>query len=279
MSQTYDHAEDVLRECVDKPDAVLVVLTDVTGGTLRARGAMMAVTSSQSIGYISNGCVDADVVARARAGQSGTFIYGEGSLYRDIVLPCGGRLEITIIQNPDQQAIRSALVKMDCRQSAQLRLGGFSVSLLPRIKIRIAGRGAACVALAELAKLSGFDVSVQSPDADIWPDTQHLRDPANPPSVKDDPRTAVVCLFHDHDWEAALLKQALSGAAFYVGAMGSERTHELRIQNLVRMGVAQPCIARINAPIGLVASQRDARLLALSVLAEIIQFAQKADLL
>lgn len=239
----------------------------------------MVVTATRSIGYISNGCVDADVIARARAGQSGSFIYGEGSLYRDIVLPCGGRLEITIIQSPDQQAMRSALNKIDCREDAQLRLGGFSVTLVPRIKLRIAGRGAACVALAELAELSGFDVSVQSPDVDVWPDTQHLKDPTKPPFVKDDRRTAVVCLFHDHDWEAALLMQALSGTAFYIGAMGSQQTHDLRIQNLASLGVSAQCITRISAPIGLVASQRDARLLALSVLAEIIQSAQRAELL
>jgi len=187
------------------PGAALVVLTSVTGGTLRERGAMMCVTTERVSGYISNGCVDADIIARARAGQSGTFIYGEGSPYRDIVLPCGGRLELSIFQK---------------------------------------GRGAACVALSELAQLSGFDVVLQSPDVDGLPKAQHLIDPNNPPHTEDDAWTAVVCLFHDHDWEPTLLRQALDGEAFYIGAMGSERT-----------------------------------LLAVSILAEIIQFAQRAELL
>ncbi len=279
MNSTFDHAEDVLRDCAVQSDGALIILTGVTGGTLRARGAMMFVSNQRAVGYVSNGCVDADIISRARAGQSGAFIYGEGSPFRDIVLPCGGRLEISIIQNPNLDVIRSALAKLDDRQDVRLRLGGLSVYLAPRIKLRIAGRGAACVALAELAELSGFEVLVQSPDPDVWPGGQHLVDPVNPPAVADDNRTAVVCLFHDHDWDAALLQQALDGSSFYIGAMGSARTHKARCQTLVELGTSAEDIARIKGPIGLVASQRDARLLALSILAEIMQSAQHAALL
>lgn len=279
MTPTYDHAEDVLRDFLAQSHAALVILTDVTGGTLRARGAMMSVTGERVAGYMSNGCVDADIIARARAGQSGTFIYGEGSPYRDIVLPCGGRLEIAILQNPDRGAIAAALAALDKRQEMTLELGDVSVRLVPRLKIRIAGRGPACTALAQAAELSGFEVLVQSPDADVWPQSEHLIHPNTPPSTNDDRRTAVVCLFHDHDWEGALLQQALAGPAFYIGAMGSERTHKVRCQMLRDLGVSSDDIARINGPIGLVASQRDARLLALSILAEIMQSAQAEKLL
>ena len=279
MTQTYDHTEDVLRDCVGSSDAVLVILTDVTGGTLRARGAMMAVTQTRVMGYMSNGCVDADIISRARAGQFGTFIYGEGSPYRDIVLPCGGRLEVAIIQDFDRQAIRNALKKLGKREETNIRFGDVSVAIVPRVRLRIAGRGAACLALAQLAESSGFDVLVQSPDKDILTQAQHLTDPNNPPLVTDDNRTAVVCLFHDHDWEAALLRQALSGLAFYIGAMGSVRTHETRCQNLSSLGVSDDDISRINGPIGLIPAQRDARLLAVSILAEIIQSAQREMLL
>ena len=239
----------------------------------------MSVTETRAAGYMSNGCVDADIIMRARAGQSGTFIYGEGSPYRDIVLPCGGRLEIEILQDPDREAIRLALRDLGNRQKIELRLGNILVRLVPRIKLRIAGRGVACLALAELAELSGFDVLIQSPDVDLLPDSQHLTDPNAPPSVSDDSQTAVACLFHDHDWEAALLQQALGGPAFYIGAMGSKRTHYMRCQRLSGLGVSGQDIARINGPIGLIAAQRDARLLALSILAKIIQTAQTAKLL
>lgn len=281
MSPTYDHAEDVLSDYLSQPDAALIILTDVTGGTLRAPGAMMSVTGQRVAGYMSNGCVDADIVSRARAGQSGTFVYGEGSPYRDIVLPCGGRLKVAIFQNPDRSKIASVLSDLDARQETELELDGLRIALLPRIKLRIAGRGASCVALAELAELSGFEVLVQSPDSEVWPQnsekTQHLVSPASPPFVSDDSRTAVVCLFHDHDWEAALLQQALAGQAFYVGAMGSQLTHETRCETLADLGVSAYDIARIKGPIGLVPAQRDVRFLALSILAEILQSAQQAQ--
>ena len=278
MTPTFDNGEDVLREYLAQSDAAIIVLTDVTGGTLRARGAMMCVTASRVVGYMSNGCVDADIIARARAGESGTFTYGEGSPW-DITLPCGGRLEIAILQNPDRVAIGSALAALDNRVGVTLDLVDLSIGLVPRIKLRIAGRGAACIALAELAELSGFDVLMQSPDADVWRDTEHLIDPAKPPATSDDTLTAVVCLFHDHDWEAALLQQALAGPAFYIGAMGSQRTHDMRCQTLTNLGSSAEDIARIKGPIGLVPAQRDARLLALSILAEIMQSAQQAKLL
>ena len=214
-----------------------------------------------------------------RQGQSGTFIYGEGSPYRDIALPCGGRLEIEIIQKPNLAAIQTALNGLERRELTRLNLEGLPFSLSPRIKLRIAGRGEACLALAEYAQMSGFDVQVQSPDADILPDVQHLTRPAYPPEVEDDERTAMVCLFHDHDWEAALLQQALAGPAFYIGAMGSVRTHEIRCETLSELGVSKVDITRIHAPIGLISSQRDARLLAISILAEITQTAQKAQLI
>ena len=239
----------------------------------------MSVTDTRAMGYMSNGCVDADIIMRARGGQSGRFTYGDGSPYRDIILPCGGRLEIAIFQTPDREAITSALVKLQQRQEVTLRLGELSIPLVPRIKLRIAGRGAACVALAQMAELSGFEVLVQSPDVDISPNVQHLINPADPPATDDDSRTAVVCLFHDHDWEAALLRQALAGPAFYIGAMGSERTHNMRCETLADLGTSTEDIARIKAPIGLIASQRDARLLALSILAEIMQSAQSEKLL
>lgn len=279
MSQTFDNSEDVLRACRGKSGAALVVLCDVTGGTLRARGAIMAVTSSETFGYISNGCVDADIIARARAGEAGQFIYGQGSPFRDITLPCGGRLDIAIVQNPDQAAIETALSKLDNREETELRLGDITVSLSPPLRLRIAGRGAACLALADLARQSGFDVSVQSPDTDISPDVQHLTNPDQPPAVRDDSRTAFICLFHDHDWEVALLEQALAGPVFYIGAMGSVRTHEIRRRRLSGAGISEGQISRIHGPIGLVAAQRNASLLAISILAEIIQAAQQAKLL
>ncbi len=251
----------------------------VTGGTLRSPGAMMAITGDNVAGYVSNGCIDADIITRARLGQFGAFIYGEGSPFRDIILPCGGHIEILLIQNLDRIAISTALLALDNRETGALALEGQKIEIRPRLRLRIAGRGAACLALADLAKASGFEVVLQSPDADLDPEVQHLIDPSTVLQIRDDAWTAVVLLFHDHDWEPMLLKQAVSGSAFYVGAMGSEKTHLSRQQMLSDLGVGAEQIDRIHAPIGLIPAQRDARSLALSILAEVVQTAQERDLL
>jgi len=62
----------------------------------------------------------------------------------------------------------------------------------------------------------------------------------------------------------------LTTDAFYVGAQGSMRAAEMRRMELVRLGVSDGAIAELRGPIGLVPSVRDARKLAVSVLAEVL---------
>ena len=124
-------------------------------------------------------------------------------------------------------------------------------------------------------------MTLQSPDredlqnlaADIK--TTHLISPSLVPEVQDDEWTAFSLMFHDTDWETALLKQALTGPAFYVGAVGSRRTHAIRSQALAESGLPQTHIDRIFAPIGVIPALRDASMIAISALAEIIGEYQK----
>tara|TARA_R110001606_G_scaffold262838_1_gene411448 strand:+ start:114 stop:380 length:267 start_codon:yes stop_codon:yes gene_type:complete len=77
-------------------------------------------------------------------------------------------------------------------------------------------------------------------------------------------------MFHDVHWETALLKQALDGPAFFIGAVGSAKTHAKRCESLRQAGTSEHDIKRIRGPIGLVPSMRDASMLAISTLAEIV---------
>jgi xanthine dehydrogenase accessory factor len=77
-------------------------------------------------------------------------------------------------------------------------------------------------------------------------------------------------LFHDHDWEPGILKAALAGDAFYIGALGSRRTHANRLDTLRKLGVSAADLDRITGPIGLVPSMRNATMLAISTMAEIV---------
>lgn len=285
MTTHFHHPSDVLRFAYEAEDpCALICVTNIRGGAMRAKGALMAVQENgEAAGYISNGCVDADIIYQARAaikdGQTRRLIYGEGSPFKDIALPCGGAIDLLVLPRPEKAVLGGAVVKFATRQSADLSFEGFEMRYAPKLRLRIAGRGAAVNALASQALQSGFEVHLQSPEVDMHNDLpvtkfDHLTSPTAPPPQHDDPWTAVILMFHDHDWEAALLGQALRGDAFYIGAMGSQRTHALRKEVLADAGISADDIARIHGPIGLIPSMRDANLLGLSALAEIVKTAQ-----
>ncbi len=241
----------------------------------------MAVTDDDVFGYISAGCVDGDIIFQAREalrdGQVRHLVYGEGSSFRDIILPCGGTVKVSIFPNPDEVVISEVLKSVEQRQVGTLTLPGFSHAYAPKLSLRVVGRGAPFQAMAELACSSGFEVHGQSPDVDLNKDDfarfDHLKDPSQTFPCHSDPWSAVVFLFHDHDWEPVLMEQALQGESFYIGAMGSERTHALRLATLKDMGIKN--LDRVRGPIGLIPAMRDANRLAISILAEIIDAAQK----
>ena len=244
MSLSHHHPLDVLRFARDlavrgAPFAV-VVTANVTGGTMRAQGALMCVPESgDAAGYVSNGCVDADIIFQAREslkdGRARQLTYGEGSPFKDITLPCGGRIDLWAVPNMDADLIIKTVEGLERREAATLDFGvdGFSHTYAPKLRIRMAGKGESVKALAAQALGAGFDVIVQSPEADIangldGADFDHLHNPDDPPAINDDAWTAVVLMFHDHDWEPDLLAQAvplfdlggrpeIMGAVFAVG--------------------------------------------------------------
>lgn len=303
----YDHQVDVLgyaQQAEERGEAVaLVVVTGTTGGTVRPRGAFMVVTEEgNSAGFISAGCVDGDVIRQAvealREGKARRLLYGQGSPYFDIILPCGGSIELLVLPINDPGVLRDMARLLSQRQSVGLRLvrgealkiegeelgearwegEDYCLTLSPKLRLRIAGRGVETLALVRIVLASGFEAIVQSPDGDFLEEakalgaleTDPLLTPSTVPDRRDDPWTAFILMFHDHDWELELLKAALKGEAFYIGALGSKRTQARRLEALSLEGVAPEQLQRIHGPIGLVPAQRDAARLALSALAEII---------
>jgi len=307
MTQNYHHPVDVLSYAVEALDGgrdiALIIVTKVTGGAMRATGAMMCVCGDgQGVGYVSNGCVDADIMFQAsqaiKDGMTRRLVYGEGSPFRDIQLPCGGRIDLVLLPKPDAEIVKALHKHLSSRQSVNfactdegaIYLSGepvpsdFSHLYRPKLKIRIVGRGDAIIALARQSEGSGFDVHIQSPDIEIGAALEGMKfapltTPLVVPQVSDDPWSAVVVMFHDHEWEPSILKQALDGPAFYIGAMGSPRTHANRISVLESMGISEADMSRVRGPIGLIPSMRDANLLARSPLAEIVSVAQEATCL
>lgn len=289
-SSYLEHPEDVLGQWLAwqaETDAALVMVTATEGGAVRAPGALMAVAGDgRSAGYLSGGCIDADVILHARGalehGETKQLRYGAGSPFKDLPLPCGGAIEVTIVPKPDHALIQRCHETLVARRPATMRLdapsGEITAQYRPKLRLRIAGRGADAIALAQLAQSSGLETELalrDSEDLDLaraagLTHLTALQTPSDLPAMADDAWTAFVLMFHDGDWELPLLKQALAGPAFYVGAVGSAKTQARRRAALTDAGVHPQQIARIRGPVGLIPSMRDASMLAVSTLAEIV---------
>jgi len=138
----------------------------------------------------------------------------------------------------------------------------------------IAGHGEEVPALAHLARTWGAEVLVLTPDertaAASGGEAILLKTPSAHAALKLDPWSALVMLFHDHDWEVPLLAQALEQQPLFIGAMGSTATHARRLGMLAEAGVTPDAAARIKGPVGLIPAARDPQTMALSVLAEVV---------
>lgn len=131
--------------------------------------------------------------------------------------------------------------------------------------------------LAPMATLAGFEVIIIDPRRafasserfpgvkliDAWPDEALGQ-------LKLDATSAVVTLTHDPKLDDPALVAALQSAAFYVGALGSTRTHAKRVARLTEAGLGDK-VARIHAPVGLDLGGRAPREIAVAILAQVIQ--------
>lgn len=282
-----------------------MTLTAVTGASTRNPGAHMAVAADgSSAGSFSGGCVETAVISEAldclTAKAPREVRFGAGSPYLDIRLPCGGGIDLLFTplahaqvaaelydavmeRQPFTISIDREIVALSCAPAEQDQAVVSEGSLVhvnhvPPAKIVILGHGAVVENLAGLTASYGLDCEILTPDADIVArvtgqggTVSLLKTPAATDFYQADPWTACIFYFHDHDWEAELMKQALASPAFYVGAMGSFKTHDTRKALLSAIDVSDEDIKRMKAPIGIIPSTRDPATLALSTLTEIIE--------
>lgn len=256
----------------------LALIVGVEGTSYRPVGAGMAVDAEgRRSGNLSSGCIDEDVALHAQRaledGEMRRLRYGAGSPFADLALPCGGGLDILILPAPDLAAVTRAGAALDARREAELAVPGLTLRILPELRVLVFGKGPEAATFAGLVRLAGYEVQLFSPEAmDIPSDVQAARmtGPRWPEGVEVDARTAVTLFFHDHDWEPPLLAAALASPAFYIGAQGSFRARQARHAALAAAGVPADQIARLAEPFGLIPSARDARTLAVGVLADVV---------
>jgi xanthine dehydrogenase accessory factor len=146
----------------------------------------------------------------------------------------------------------------------------------PAMRLLIVGAVHIAQALAPLAVLSGYDVTVIDPRGAFatevrfpgiklnhdWPDEGLT-------SLAPDVRTAIVTLSHDPKLDDPALIAALRSPAFYVGALGSKRTHALRLDRLRDEGLSEAQVKRIRGPVGLSIGAVTPAEIALSILGQI----------
>ncbi len=282
-----DAAVDVLRFALRTAQAgrqvALCTLVDIRGGSSRSLGAHMAVSDEGFYcGYVSGGCTEAAVAAEAlqalSKGHDRFVMLGQGSPFFDIVLPCGGGVTVAVHVLRDIHPVRAVVERLRSRRGAGLsyvpgtqslsaspekaRVGwegaAFLTTYRPSVRILLSGRTLEVDVAAKIARAAGYEVMCCDALCGDMPEEGFIDDD-----------TAIALLQHDLDLEMPVLQAALHANPFYVGALGSSRTHERRVQRLRELGHSQAAIDRIKAPIGLFGRARDAQSLALSVTADI----------
>ena len=191
----------------------------------------------------------------------------------------------TLAQDPLAEELDAAL---RAGKSRLIEQGGKSYFLtvhVPPVRLVVIGAVHISQALAPMAKLAGFDMVIVDPRTafatpERFPDVPVLAewpDVALPP-MKIDRYTGVCCFTHDPKIDDPALEQALRAECFYVGALGSRKTHSKRVERLQAKGFAEGEIARIHAPIGLDIGAVTPTEIAVSVLGEIILSLRKKPL-
>jgi xanthine dehydrogenase accessory factor len=146
----------------------------------------------------------------------------------------------------------------------------------PTARLVIIGAVHISQALAPIAQSLGYDVTVVDPrtafaSPERFPDVPLIAewpDEALPP-LNIDPYTAFVALTHDPKIDDPALLHAFQRECFYIGALGSRKTHGKRAERLMGQGAKESDIARIHAPIGLAIGAVSPSEIAVSIMAEI----------
>ncbi len=157
---------------------------------------------------------------------------------------------------------------------------------VPPVRMIVLGAVHISQALAPLARLSGFDMTVVDPRTafatpERFPDVKVLADwpdVALPQLGGLDRYTAMIAVTHDPKIDDPGLIAALKADCFYVGALGSRKTHAKRVERLQTAGFDETQIARIHAPIGLDIGAVSPEEIAVSILAELILALRKKPL-
>jgi xanthine dehydrogenase accessory factor len=273
-----DDARIALRTALLAGPAALATIVALGDGGPRPVGTQMVFGKNIVSGFLSGGCIEADVEAHARAcledGVPRRLIYGQGSPWPDIRLLCGARIEILVERiKADDQAIATLMRLTDGRMPAfwasdgQRRQcleepmatwpGAFERAYDPVARLVVVGGDPTALAIASLGVQSGFETFLIRPKGPAapppLPGVTYSRDPVDD-ALSDlglDAWTSVAICGHDLEIDHAALVTALPSPAPYVGLLGARRRLGERIERLKAAGLSDHDLAKLRAPIGL----------------------------
>ncbi len=219
----------------------------------------------------------ADILQRlleARKGRRGVAVVSD--------LASGEQRFIARGEASGDAALDAALDESFARDhSRTIEIGGAEVFIHihnPPLKMIIVGAVHVAQDLIPMAGAAGFDVSVIDPrgafaTAERFPQvTLHSDWPDEVmPGLGIDHRTAVLALTHDPKIDDPALTHALRSECFYIGALGSRKTHAGRLERLSAHGFEAETMARIHGPIGLDIGARGTAEIAISIMGQVVQ--------
>lgn len=188
-------------------------------------------------------CLDVDMLAGAadmlKRDESGTIRTGAGPVFIHAF-------------NPPPRVIVVGAVHIADPLARIATLAGYGTTLVDPRR-----------AFAASQKFEGYEVSTD------WPDEAMA-------VLKPDVRTAIVTLTHDPKIDDPALEAALNSPAFYIGALGSRKTHAARLERLKERGFSEAQLARIRGPVGLAIGALSPAEIAVSIVAEITKLRRGA---
>ena len=224
---------------------------------------------------------DGQQPAPAGTGAGGN---GNGARHRGTIgtLGAGDRLDQAVDDDARGMLAQGLTGVRHYGEHGERRLDDLAVfvhSFAPPPRMLVFGAIDFAAAVARAGKFLGYQVTVcdarpifatkaRFPDADEvvveWPHRYLARTPV-------DTRTVICVLTHDPKFDVPVLEVALRTPAGYIGAMGSRRTHDDRLERLREAGLTEEELARLRSPIGLDLGARTPEETAVSVAAELIQ--------
>lgn len=284
----------------------LATLLNTWGAAPRPVGSLLAVgPEGRIVGSLSGGCIEEDLVQRLPDASAANtkplqVTYGiSAEESRRFGLPCGGRLDVVVEPLADTLQIAAILEALKARErivrhldlksgtsflsSASAQTPSFVweadqvIKLIgPAWQLILIGAGQLSKYVAQIAQALGYHVVVCDPRSDYAQQWQvsgtdcvtMMPDDLIRDWVQDS-RSAVVALTHDPRLDDMALMEALESPAFYVGALGSQRSQAQRRERLASLGLSEASLRRLQGPVGLPIGSHTPPEIAISILAEL----------